>query len=82
MPTVCFCGTVKNAEKPRLFLLREGPCQCDEPGRGPCYSGTGTRVPPTDLRQPADPDRRRLGLPALTDLERGVLPKDQWSRYE
>lgn len=81
MPTECHCGNVTDAERPRGYVLREGPCRCDAP-RMAVARPSHRRVPPVDLRQPRDPARRRLGLPGLTPLERAVLPKDQHARYE
>jgi len=79
MPTYCRCGNETDAERP-AFILVESPCRCAVPGRPRVYSPP--RTPPIDLRQPSDPNRRRLGLPALTEFERYHLPKDQHGRYE
>ncbi len=75
----CCCGNVFDEKYP-TYRLTQRPCQCDEPCARTA-SRDRLRVPPTDLRQPADPDRRRLGLPGMTDLERAILPKSQHSRY-
>lgn len=79
MPRVCGCGNDLGDDE-RSYVLVERPCRCEEPGANPRL--VQGRAPPVDLKQPADPNRRRLGLPALSPIERAVLPPEQRNRYE
>lgn len=75
---VCSCGNVLDERKEITIIIRV--CRCETPGPG--RTEQRQRVPPVDLKQPSDPNRRRLGLPALTPLERGVIPRDKWCLHE
>ena len=72
MATVCCCGnTLRN--KPEDFQLTMSPCQCDKPS-GPRRSLRAGLPNHVFAKQYAE--RKRLGLPLETDIERAV--RSRW----
>jgi hypothetical protein len=74
MAKVCCCGNDLD-EKPDGFTVRMHPCRCEKPaGR---RQSTQMQGLPWHVFKQQYEERKRLGLPILTDIEKGARSK--WS---
>ncbi len=71
MATQCVCGN--ELESTPAYKLRVSPCRCEAPGPGARTLQTGL---PWHLFEKQYEERRRLGLPLLTDTERAA--RSRW----
>lgn len=65
MPTLCCCGN--ELEPNPSYRVRHSPCRCAKP-----HSGQRTLIPrnlPDFVTERQMKDRKRLGLPVVTDIE-------------
>lgn len=74
MAEVCICG---NKLGEREYTLRVSPCRCASPGLGPRVARAFEEVP--DYVSPQQyAERKRLGLPVVTDIERSAFGDRRW----
>jgi hypothetical protein len=71
--TRCRCGNVLEAEDGRPYVFVPASCECLQPG-----PGTAKRVQPRHLSAQQREERTRLGLPVMTDTERGIMARPRW----
>ncbi len=71
MPTLCCCGN--KLEPDPSFTVRQAPCKCKAPGPGRRQAAPHG-IPDHVFEQQYN-ERKRLGLPIETDMERGVRRK-------
>lgn len=67
MPTRCVCGNETSPEPD--FKVTHSPCRCETPGSG--RRTLGAQGMPRYVSKQQFEERRRLGLPVVTDIERG-----------
>lgn len=65
---VCCCGNVLRIGA--RIPIRTSPCRCQKPGPGPTTRAAGWL--PDDVPRHQFEERRRVGLPVLTDVERAA----------
>lgn len=66
----CACGNElrrKGKADGLVVKIRRSPCRCEKAGRGASIIASGI---PNDLTEGHVNERRKLGLPLMTDLER------------
>ena len=68
MAESCVCGNVLDSEK--AIVVRVSPCRCVRRGGGRRQSGVS--VLPGWVGEEQYTERKRLGLPVVTDIERGA----------
>ena len=62
----CCCGNVLDAQTETRIKVY--PCRCSQPGVE--HTSRGTKLP--DVPRGQKEERERLGLPVLTDIEKGM----------
>jgi hypothetical protein len=72
MATFCCCGNQRN-EKPEGFKVNTSPCHCTLPAGVRRKLAAGL---PWHVFEQQYNERKRLGLPILTDIEKGA--RSRW----
>ena len=73
---VCVCGNTLSqcrCPDPGKLKIRRSPCRCEEPGPGHT-TAPGPWLPQALTEQHVS-ERRKLGLPMLTDIEKHAFKK-------
>lgn len=71
--TRCRCGNVLDADDGRGYTLVESPCACLTPG-----PGSPKNIKPRHLSARQRREREAVGLPIMTDTERGIMARPKW----
>lgn len=71
--TVCHCGNVLDNDDGRPYTYTPARCECKSPGKG-----TPKRIQPKHLSAQQRREREALGLPVMTDTERGIMARPKW----